>query len=189
MVWYVGGNEKISKGIRNLDTELRQGSDRAVAIIAGSLVETALTGYLQRSVQVHGDMWKNRTHSSGPLGSFSMKIDVLYMFRFLTLESHGDLVLMKDIRNKFAHDLEITDFETPLIRDKCMHLKLVDKYVIDSDAIVASTVTHVAGESTFGVGGKGALEEIKKPRERYIWSARVFAMGLGMRPFGMSGAF
>jgi hypothetical protein len=142
---------------------------------------------MRRNIQTYGDMWKERTHSSAPLESFAIKIDILYMFKLLTREAHADLVRIKNIRNDFAHDLEVNDFETPSIRDRCMSLRLVDKYVIDSDAISEHTVTHVAGESSFRVGGKGVLEQIKKPRERYTWSARIFAMGLGMRPFGMSG--
>src|ERR1700756_2472491 len=63
MTLYVGGNPKISKGIQNLDEELERNSDRAVGILAGSIVETRLTTFLKDTTQHYGKMWESRTHS------------------------------------------------------------------------------------------------------------------------------
>lgn len=178
-MWHVGGDPKVSEGIRNLYAELDRNSDRAVGVLAGSIVETHLTEFLKRNTKHYGTMWNNRTHSSGPLGTFAVKIDVLYMFGLISKEAHFDLVRMKDIRNTFAHDLEINNFTTQPIKDWCENLRLVDRHVADSDALSSMTTTHLAGKSTFTIGGKGAVAELCDLRLRYVWSAKVFSMAFG----------
>ena len=49
--------------------------------------------------------------------------------------AHRDLIVIKDIRNAFAHSLEITDFETPRIKDLVNNLRLCERYSIDQEAI------------------------------------------------------
>jgi mannitol repressor len=180
-MWHVGGDQKVSEGIQNLYAEIARNSDRAVGILAGSIVETHLTTFLKGVTRHYGKMWANRTHSSGPLGSFAVKIDLMYMFRIISKEAHGDLVRIKDIRNKFAHDLETKDFFDTSITDKIKSLKMVNRYVVASDALAESSRTYlIGGPNTFRIGGKTALEEIKQPRLRYVWSAKVFSMAFGM---------
>ncbi len=179
MVWYIG-DPKISKAIKNLDAELERNSDRAVGILAGSIVETYLTSFLKGATRHRGSMWQDRTHPSGPLGSFAVKIDLLYMFGLISDEAHADLVIVKDIRNKFAHDLETEDFSTRSICDKCDALRLVESYVIGGGSLSEREILNLAGVRTFRIGGKGALEELKTPRLRYVWTARVFSMAFGM---------
>ena len=43
---------------------------------------------------------------------FSNKIDLAFLLGLLTKEAHRDLKTMKDIRNKFAHNLEVKDFQS-----------------------------------------------------------------------------
>ena len=95
-MWHIGGDPKVAKGIETLNAELRRGSDRAIGIIAGSIVETYVTQYLERATQHYGKMWEELTRPSGPLGSFGVKIDVAYMSRLISKEAHRDLVQMKD---------------------------------------------------------------------------------------------
>ncbi len=179
-MWYVGGNEDVSTGLSNLYAEIEKGADRSIAILAGSIVETHATTFLKNSLQVDEKMWERRAHSSAPLGSFAMKIDLLYMIRLITKEAHSDLIAMKNIRNEFAHNLDVADFATPRIRDKAMALKLVERHVVHSDALAYSSVTHMNGQkSTFAIGSNTALEEIKEPRHRYLWSAKVFSRAFG----------
>lgn len=173
MTWYTTSDAD-RKAVAEFEAQLRS-SDRAAAIIGGSLVETRLTEFLRSSVQDDGKIWADRTRSSAPLGSFSMKIDLAYLMRLVTKDAHSDLVDMKTIRNKFAHDLDIGGFEAPVIKDRCMRLRLVDKMVIGDDFQMEGF-----GEITFRIGGVGALEELRTPRHRFAWSVRVFTMALGM---------
>jgi hypothetical protein len=96
VVWYVGGGLKEHAGIQALEVELARASDRAAAILAGSLVESRLTAFLKCHVQDDGRIWKDRTHSSAPLGSFAIKIDLAFLFHLITREAHSDLIVMKE---------------------------------------------------------------------------------------------
>jgi hypothetical protein len=42
--------------------------------------------------------------------------------------------IMREIRNRFAHDTEISSFEISEIRDRCLNFRIVVKYVFDSEA-------------------------------------------------------
>lgn len=189
MVWFIGGSEAENTGIKALEAELARASDRAAAILAGSLIETRLTAFLKANVQDDKKIWERITHSSAPIGSFSAKIDVAYLFRLISKEAHTDLVTMKNIRNAFAHDLTIQDFDTQSIRDQCKNLKLAEIYVEDSlymnsirtledgtrDSIMNS-------DRSFRIGSRNALSQIQNPRNRYIWTTKIFNLALGLVP-------
>lgn len=179
-MWWVAADKNISDGLKNLYIEIERGSDRSVAILAGTIVETHVTALLRHSVQADDKLWESRTHPSAALGSFSIQIDLLYMMRRITEEAHRDLVLLKDIRNRFAHDLDVTDFTTERVKNKCMAMTLVDRYVVHSDAIHYQVQTHLNGQpSVFALGSNTALEELKHPKHRYLWACKVFSMALG----------
>ena len=66
---------------------------------------------------------------SGPLGSFSAKIDLAYISGLITKSAHSDLVRVKEIRNAFAHNLEIKDFQSNKIRDNVKNLTLINSHI------------------------------------------------------------
>ena len=92
--------------------DLHQSSDRAVAIIAATLVEARLKTALFEKFQRHEKLEKEMFRSTGPLGSFSAKIDMAFMMKIISLGAHRDLENMKNIRNRFAHYIDIKDFES-----------------------------------------------------------------------------
>jgi DNA-binding MltR family transcriptional regulator len=179
MVWYVTPIPKLQEGIKNLDAELKRGSDRSVAILAGSIVESYLKWFLERNTVQYGDMWKRLSHHSGPIGSFSVKADVAYMFHLISRDAHGDLIRIKDIRNMAAHNLADFDFSEQSVRDKCMALKTVDRYVKKTRSRGSLEYSDTGGGPKFWVGSRNVLSEIQSPRTRYIWAARVFTVALG----------
>jgi hypothetical protein len=168
------GTTAQSTGIALLEKEVARGSDRAVAIIAGSLVEGQLKQFLINNTQDTGKLWENLSRVSGPLGSFSVKIDIAYMFRLISETAHADLTIMKDVRNKFAHKFDIEDFESQSIRNKSMNLRLVDRHVIYVDQ-----GGYLNGDP-IQVGSRTALEEIKAARGRYIWTAKIFMLAFAL---------
>jgi hypothetical protein len=186
MVWYIGSKEE-GEAIKLLDIELQRASDRAVAILAGSIVEARLTAFLKSQVQDDGKTWEARTHSSAPLGSFAVKIDIAFLFRLITKAAHVDLTNIKDIRNRFAHDLDLAGFNNQGIAAKCGNLKLVETYVIDSptkEGMPWFTFPPL-DDRRFLIGGINANEELTEPRGRFIWAARVFSVAFGMNPLQM----
>ena len=91
---------------------LAQSDDRTIAIIAATIVEARLRAVLENSFLRDENIEDQFFKSTGPLGMFSNKIDLAFLLGLLTKEAHRDLKTMKDIRNKFAHNLEVKDFQS-----------------------------------------------------------------------------
>jgi mannitol operon repressor len=60
--------------------------------------------------------------SNAPLGTFSSRTSAAYALGLITEDEHHDLMLMRRIRNEFAHQVETT-FDTPSVIDRCKLLK------------------------------------------------------------------
>jgi DNA-binding MltR family transcriptional regulator len=153
-----------------------KGSDRAVAIIAGSLVEARLREALeirfQRDQKIEAEMFR----SSGPLGSFSAKIKLAFLMRALTPEAYKELDRLKDIRNQFAHHLDIKDFQSQKISGLCANFSLIEKHFQEE------MPPHVDPPNPHGVMPLIAIrlrdKKLKQARWRYIMTAQLFALAL-----------
>lgn len=108
-----------------LEAEFDASTDRAAAIIGGGYVEErllrALKGHLRRNEKTFSWLF----HHSGPLASFEAKIKLGILVGLLTEEFAHDLSIIKDVRNRFAHQLDLRSFETDSIRDKLGNLTLL----------------------------------------------------------------
>lgn len=74
--------------------------------------------------------WDRLFRKSGPLSSFSAKIDLARLLAMTSSAIHSDLHILRDIRNEFAHsvldkNLIPLTFQTPRIKEKCLALKCV----------------------------------------------------------------
>jgi len=64
---------------------------------------------------------KELLRTTGPIGNFNSRLACCRALRILDSELVQALRIAAEIRNKFAHDLEIT-FEEPAISDRCFSL-------------------------------------------------------------------
>jgi len=97
--------------------EIDDAADRSAAIMAASLLETHLEFALKARLIEDEKQFKEVFRSSGPLGSFSMKIRFCFLMGICSADTMRDLEIIKDIRNAFAHDVATLDFEVQRIRD------------------------------------------------------------------------
>lgn len=111
--------------------EIMDQTDRGAAILAGSLVDEALKDFLKTSLKPqsdseHADVYRSVWEWTGPLGTFSSRISMAFVTKNVGPKTLGDLVVIKDIRNKFAHSLledgARVDFSTPEISELCNEL-------------------------------------------------------------------
>ena len=124
----------------NVLDELREQTDRGVAIIGGSYVENSLERFLKavwRSESDGADEKKALPEvfsPSGPLGPFSVKIKISFLSRLTGRTAFKNLDNIKEIRNAFAHRLvwdrettkhERLSFKTASIRDRCKNLLIL----------------------------------------------------------------
>ena len=175
MAWLVTSPEDMA-----VLAEINRGaSDRALGIIAASLVEIHLTKLIKEAFIRETKTGGKRTvqeemfRSSGSLGPFSTKINLAYLMGLISAELFKDLQIMREIRNRFAHRTEIGSFEHDEIKSRCFNFTIVDKYVIDPDAGV-----HGDPKAFFGYQQPGASQRLKVAKDRYELSAQIFSIGL-----------
>lgn len=151
-------------------------SDRALGIIAASLVEIHLTKLIRQAFILESrkeTVQEKLFQSSGPLGPFATKIRLSYIMGMISEEFYKNLEIMREIRNRFAHHTEIGSFEIPEIADRCRNFTLVDKYISDE-----SNGRHGDPSALFLYNKIGADVLLARPKQRYILSAQIFSMGI-----------
>ena len=82
--------------VDELSTHLKEESPRCAVIVAAALFDKCLAGLI-------GDT-KDR--------SFSARIDDALQWGLLANSEHSDLHALRELRNDFAHDLRVKDFDT-----------------------------------------------------------------------------
>lgn len=185
VIFYHGeGDKRITSDVFD---QIQKDSDRAAGIVAAAIVEQRLAEFLQSrfpETKLAERLTLKLFNSTSPLGSFSAKIDAAYLFGYISEDAQSDLQVIKEIRNRFAHSLDIDSFERPEIKSRCENLKLVDRFVTDiSDEDQAAIIrgdTPKSSGALMSFTGAGAMMKI--PRQRYVTSAMVFNFFLGARP-------
>src|SRR5271170_3163158 len=100
----------VSSDVAGALEELKTSGDRAAAIVAATLVEEHLIGApkacLHRNQKVTNDFFR----ISGPVGTFVARIDLAFLVGVFGAAAHRELLIIKEVRNLFAHDLRLKGF-------------------------------------------------------------------------------
>lgn len=163
--------------------DINNSNDRAAAIVAAAFLEDHLTMALKRCFHTADEKILNETfRSSGPLGSFSAKINMAFLIGLCSKEACKELHTIKDIRNEFAHKGLTRDFDSQRVRDLANNLKFGKKWKI--------TIEQLSGEDGEPVGDpvyvSGEKEKPTTPREHYIKACQMlltfFAIAKSVTP-------
>lgn len=103
----------IPKNVEAAFAELDGQSDRAVILVAGSLLDHALAEAIMsrlRKPQTDAE-WKPLFDDGGPASTFSQKITLAYFLRIIGPVTRRDIDLIRKIRNAAAHDMNPVSFE------------------------------------------------------------------------------
>lgn len=95
--------------IASIMDELRGQSDRATAIVGGSLVEDQLKGLLQKAM-VPCDQTNELFSGYAPLATFSARTTVAFVLGLIPEDVFRDLNIIRKVRNEFAHKHEQRTF-------------------------------------------------------------------------------
>jgi DNA-binding MltR family transcriptional regulator len=110
------------EAVQQLNEALLSETDRGKALMAGAFLDAELD-LLLRSVTVQDKkVAKEFFRASGVLGTFSSRIDAVYLLGLISKAEHRDLHLIRKIRNDFGHTATPLDFNSPAIRDRCLQL-------------------------------------------------------------------
>jgi DNA-binding MltR family transcriptional regulator len=97
-----------------LASELVNESDRAVVILGATILDDALTELLAKQIVISLDQ-KQLDYIfrfEGPLGSFSSRIEVAYLFGFIGNNTRSHLTDIREMRNACAHSKQEMTFAT-----------------------------------------------------------------------------
>ena len=101
---------------------LKQETDRGCALMIASFLDSKLEALLRSgfvdSTKIAGEI----LGISGPLGTFSARIDMSYLLGIVGPKIHRDLHLMRKIRNIFGHDYKLVSFNDQRISSRCKEL-------------------------------------------------------------------
>jgi hypothetical protein len=169
-------------------------SDRAVAIIAATLLEDRLTRTLKARFNENKKITDELFKVSGPLGYFGTKINVGFLVGLYGEPFRRELETIKDIRNAFAHSLQVRDFKTDKIRGLINNLKILEQYV-EGPAPGGFTGTKF---TLAELGGRPITlfkadreASLARPRERFIMATAVLShllASLNESPIRLGGA-
>jgi hypothetical protein len=172
--YYGKGDKRIGQ---NPFEQIEFDSDRAAGLVAGAIAERRLEHVLRSRFRFADlNLSQQLFRPSGPLGSFSTKIDLAHLQGIISAEAYKDLVNIKNIRNDFAHNLELDSFDAQSIKDRCNNLVLIDRYV--GPTMDATTVPDFE-ESILYFGLPDYEQKRTDPRFRYIMTAQIFSFILG----------
>ena len=179
-MWVVSGHPALGAAIEQLEKD----SDRAVGVVAAAIVEQRLSELILLHLHKTDQKILERIFRvGGPVGSFSAKIDMAFLMGLVSLAFHAEMVIVKNIRNAFAHKLESTTFDTQKVRDLCFKLNYVEQWVGDispeeEEAMRGGKFDFKTPEGSPPIRFTGAGEALKNARRRYILSAQILSWNM-----------
>lgn len=178
MVFHFRGDFKTAEKYTPAIQELETASDRAAALVGASLAEMALDGALQ--VHLH------QSEAIRSLGGFAKKIELGFLTGLYGEQARKELVDLKDIRNKFAHNMEVNSFDTDVIRDRAMRLELCERYTVSEDDAKtelserAHDLEKPISEWDYWFSVLDREAKLAAPRGRFIVTIQVMHFGLSI---------
>jgi len=104
--------------------EFATASDRAAAIVAGAFLDVLLTDLLQANLIPDPKNDDKIFQGNGCLATFSSRIDLSYRLGLIAKQEHRALHTIREIRNKFAHQLDAVTFARQDLRSLCANIEV-----------------------------------------------------------------
>jgi hypothetical protein len=103
--------------------ELQRESDRGLALVGASVIDDKLSAILKSFLVDCKARSKLLDEPSGPLGTFSSRIDACLSMGLIEQFEYDEVTLIRKVRNAFAHGLHGTTFQTEPIPGLCSTLR------------------------------------------------------------------
>jgi DNA-binding MltR family transcriptional regulator len=110
--------------VKTVLEELTAATDRGTMIVGGSMLDEILALYIQSRLVDNPKVINDLIRESGPIGTFSARINLAYGMGLLTEDQFADLHTIREMRNAAAHSSIPIGFDVDSIRDKAMCLRL-----------------------------------------------------------------
>ena len=106
----------VDREVTETYSEIHSSSDRACAIISAAFIEDRLQRAICRRLLDDDRTVKKITSPNGALSGFENKILLGYLLGVYNKETRDNLLVVGQIRNKFAHYTKIRSFDNPNFR-------------------------------------------------------------------------
>lgn len=119
--------QKTSQKLREwqrLVKEFQHKSDRSVAILGTTYLNTHLGRLLDCFIIEDARVSKMLLGEENPLGTFEARIKAAYGFGLISKKEYHDLVHIWHIRNRFIRDLDEGRFDEEDVQELCLRLKI-----------------------------------------------------------------
>lgn len=103
--------------------EFQDETDRGAALVGAALLDKQLHGLLLSHFLDKKESLELLEGGSAPLGTFSARIKVTFCLGLITDLEHGELQLIRKIRNEFAHQPHGLTFQNGKISSLCGNLR------------------------------------------------------------------
>jgi hypothetical protein len=162
--------------------ELNSATDRAAAIVGGSIVELALQSALEAQLHRDEKLTDSLFRPSGAFGAFATKINLGFLVGIYGQNGRKELTIIKNIRNAFAHRLDIDGFDDMAIRDEVLNLTFGDRYAIDVKQQPPQNrdPSLPIGDWPWWFSVMNKDEALKSPRQRFLMSVSAMTYGLSL---------
>jgi hypothetical protein len=168
--------------------EISSESHRSTAVVAGAFVQGRLLQVLRGRFAQDDKLFNELFMPGRAIGDFGAQINLGYLMGVYTKAAKKELDTIRRIRNDFAHNMEVNDFEAQRIFALCENLKLwesvrviVDATKFKSDMEFEITIGHYDGEITGDIFS--ILDESKEnlsAKERYTRACMFYVSVFGI---------
>lgn len=165
--WFLSADVSMD-AVMELSTE----TPRAAAVVGAAITDSILTETLLRHFPREGRTRDELFNSSGGrLGDYDTKAKLAYALGIISTQAFKDIGTIGQIRNKFAHSLEINSFAHPKIVKLCNDLKLAETTIhrpfpsADAGIKIRFHEPHVE-------------EKLADPKSRFILSIKIITSGM-----------
>lgn len=166
---------------RDVREEIDLGSPRATAIVGAAFVEDHLQQLIQAQLVDDKKVMDQTFGPSSALGSFSAKINLGYLMGLYSKEAYRELDCIRTIRNDFAHELHINNFDIDTVKDRCANLRVwertkvsISKVEDKKDTLAFEIGKELQPEAQGIIVDFAEGSDRSSPRVRYVAACRFF---------------
>lgn len=162
---------QLPQDLNEFDSRLRSESDRSAALLAAALLDAQLESLFRARLKHHQDRLLG---FDGPLATFSTRIKLAMALGWIDQDVEGDLDIIRNIRNRFAHSFEQDmTFEETEIKGWCSSLRTIQAYLTGFDRAKDRLQRNFS--SKLIADWRGIMEP---PRARYLVATNWLAQHL-----------
>jgi hypothetical protein len=142
------GAQAIDREITRTYAEIESSTDRGCAIVSAAFIEDRLQRAICRRLLDDSRSIKKITSPSGALVGFENKIQFGYLLGVYIADTRDNLLIIGQIRNKFAHRTQVRYFDDPALTKFFEKLTLARRILPPEDPLSIMVVDALTPQST-----------------------------------------